>query len=130
MLQNRQLLLALIAHRPGYLDNHKATDAINKALGAEIPTVGAKTKKLTQIVQALDVKLEDHWNVNETFLDALTKTELDAVCVEVGLADAAGKHYSGLKNGSKKDFLKAMLKVEGFNYIGAIPKMMRWDSRA
>lgn len=161
-LQNRQLLLALIAHRPGYLDNHKATDAINKALGVEIPTVGAKTKKLTQIVltfdqatvgaafqhlaahitndmpiddvvgflQALDVKLEDHWKVNETFFDTLTKTELDAVCVEVGLADAAGKHYSGLKNGSKKDFMKAMLKVEGFNYIGAIPKMMRWDSRA
>lgn len=162
MLQNRMLLLALIAHRPSNLDNHKATDEINKALGVEIPTLGAKTKKLMQIVmtldqakvgaafqhlaahvtndmpiddvvgflQALDVKLEDHWKVNETFFEALTKTELDAVCVEIGLADAADKHYSVLKNGSKKDFVKAMLKVEGFNYIGAIPKMMRWDSRA
>lgn len=162
VLQNRMLLLALIAHRPSYLDNQKATDAINKALGVEIPTIGAKTKKLMQIVmtldqakvgaafqhlaayitdqmpiddvvgflQALDVKLADHWKVNETFFDTLTKTELDAVCVEVGLADAAGKHYAGAKNGSKKDFVKAMLKVEGFNYLGAIPKMMRWDSRA
>jgi ParB family transcriptional regulator, chromosome partitioning protein len=162
MLQNRMLLLALIAHRPGYLDNQKAIDAINKALGVDIPTVGAKTKKLMQIVmtldqakvgaafqhlaahvtkdmpiedvvgflQACDVKLEDHWKVNETFFDTLTKTELDAVCVEIGLADAAGKHYAGLKNGAKKDFVKAMLKVEGFNYLGAIPKMMRWDSRA
>ena len=162
MLQNRMLLLALIAHRPGYLDNHKAIDAINKAVGVEIPTVGAKTKKLMQIVMTLDqakvgaafqhlaahvtkdmpiedvvgflqaceVKLEDHWKVNETFFDTLTKTELDAVCVEIGLADAAGKHYAGLKNGAKKDFVKAMLKVEGFNYLGAIPKMMRWDTRA
>lgn len=162
MLQNRMLLLALVAHRPGYLDNQKAIDAINKALSLEIPTVGAKTKKLMQIVMTLDqakvgaafqhlaahvskdmpiddvvgflqaceVKLDDHWKVNETFFDTLTKTELDAVCVEIGLADAAGKHYAGLKNGSKKDFVKAMLKVEGFNYLGAIPKMMRWDSRA
>lgn len=162
MLQNRMLLLALIAHRPGYLDNQKAIDAINKALGVDVPTVGAKTKKLMQIVMTLDqakvgaafqhlaahvskdmpiddvvgflqaceVKLDDHWKVNETFFDTLTKTELDAVCVEIGLADAAGKHYAGLKNGAKKDFVKAMLKVEGFNYLGAIPKMMRWDSRA
>ena len=162
MLQNRMLLLALIAHRPGYLDNQKAIDAINKALGVDVPTVGAKTKKLMQIVmtldqakvgaafqhlaahvtkdmpiedvvgflQACDAKLDDHWKVNETFFDTLTKTELDAVCVEIGLADAAGKHYAGLKNGAKKDFVKAMLKVEGFNYLGAIPKMMRWDSRA
>lgn len=162
MLQNRMLLLALIAHRPGYLDNQKAIDGINKALGVDVPTVGAKTKKLMQIVMTLDqakvgtafqhlaahvtkdmpiddvvgflqaceVKLEDHWKVNETFFDTLTKTELDAVCVEIGLADAAGKHYAGLKNGAKKDFVKAMLKVEGFTYLGAIPKMMRWDSRA
>jgi ParB family chromosome partitioning protein len=162
MLQNRQLLLALIAHRPGYLDHQKATDAINKALGVDIPTVGAKTNRLMQIVltldqtkvgaalqqlpahvvkdmpiddvvgflQALDAKLEDHWKVNETFFDTLTKTELDAVCVEIGLADAADKHYARLKNGAKRDFVKAMLKVEGFNYLGAIPKMMRWDSGA
>jgi len=162
VLQNRQLLLALLAYRPGFLDHHKATDAINKALGVEIPTLGARTGKLLQAVQtldqaqvgaafqqlaahvskdmpiedvvgflqALDVKLEEHWKVNETFFETLTKTELDAVCVEVGLADAAGKHYARLQNGSKKDFVKAMLKVEGFNYLGAIPRMMRWDSGA
>jgi ParB family chromosome partitioning protein len=162
VLQNRQLLLALLAHRPGFLDHQRGTDAINKALGVEIPTLGAKTRRLMQTVQALDqakvgaafqhlaahvsqdmpiedlvgflqaleVKLEEHWKVNETFFETLTKTELDAVCVEVGLADAAGKHYARLQNGSKKDFVKAMLKVEGFNYLGAIPRMMRWDSGA
>ncbi|MEJ8838158.1 PRTRC system ParB family protein [Ramlibacter sp. AN1133] len=159
VLESRQLLLALLAHRPGFLDHHKAIDAIHKVLGVEIPTVGARTRKLMETVQALDqaqvgaafqhlaahvskdmpiedvvgllqalgVKLEDHWKVNETFFETLTKTELDAVCVEVGLADAAGKHYARLQNGSKKDFVKAMLKVEGFNYLGAIPRMMRWD---
>jgi PRTRC genetic system ParB family protein len=162
MLQNRMLLLALIIHSPSRLDKHKAAEAINAALGAEIPIGGITTQKLMQSVMALDqakvgtafqhlaahvttdmpindvvgflqalgIKLADHWKVNEKFFDTLTKTELDAVCVEVGLAKAAGAPYASLKNGSKKDFVTAMLKVEGFNYLGAIPRMMRWDSRA
>ncbi len=77
-------------------------------------------------LKALEVKLEQHWRVNEAFFETLTKTELDAVCEEIGLAKAAGKTYTSLKNGSKKDFIAAMLKVEGFAYIGAVPKLMRW----
>jgi ParB family chromosome partitioning protein len=78
-------------------------------------------------LKALDIKIEDHWRFNSTFFNVLTKTELDAVCEEVGLAKAAGKTYTSLKNGSKKDFVAAMLKVDGFKYEGAVPKMMRWD---
>ena len=79
------------------------------------------------MLKALNVRIEDWWKVNETFFDILTKVELDAVCEEIGLAKAAGKTYASLKNGSKKDFVAAMLKVEGFKYDGAVPKMMRWD---
>jgi ParB family chromosome partitioning protein len=93
-------------------------------------TAAMPIRDIEGYLNALDVKLQDHWKVNETFFEILTKTELDAVCVEVGLADAAGKHYAAAKNGSKKDFVAAMLKVEGFNYVGAIPKMMRWDPKA
>lgn len=81
-------------------------------------------------LNALEVKLEQHWKVNDDFFDILTKTELDAVCVEIGLADAAGKHYSGLKNGAKKEFVQGMLKVQGFTYVGAVPDLMRWDAKA
>jgi ParB family chromosome partitioning protein len=115
----------------------EAVQALDQAqVGAAFQHLAAHVSKdmpIDDVVgfrQACEVKLDDHWKVNETFFDTLTKTELDAVCVEIGLADAAGKHYAGLKNGAKKDFVKAMLKVEGFNYLGAIPKMMRWDSRA
>lgn len=83
---------------------------------------------LVGFLKALDVKIEQFWKVNETFFDMLTKSELDAVCQEIGLAKAAGKTYASLKNGSKKDFVAAMLKVQGFTYEGAIPKMMRWTS--
>jgi PRTRC genetic system ParB family protein len=81
-------------------------------------------------LKALEIKLEEHWQVNETFFEILTKTELDAVCQELGIDKAAGKTYASLKNGSKKDFVAAMLKVQGFTYLGAVPKMMRWTSGA
>lgn len=158
-LASRQLLLALIAHRPAYLDGRAAIAATNKLLGIDIPVVATRTHRLMQtllaldevqvaaalqqvaahvgkelpigdlvgLLQALGVRLEQHWRVNESFCNVLTKSELDTVCVEIGLADAAGKHYARLKNGAKKEFVAAMLKVEGFPYAGAVPRLMRWD---
>jgi len=96
----------------------------------QLPAHVSKTMPINEIkgfLQALEVCIEGYWKLNENFLDILTKAEIDAVCVEIGLADAAGKHYDKLKNGPKADFIKAMLAVEGFEYIGAVPKMMRWD---
>ena len=159
-LRSRQLLLALVAHRPGYLDGRGAMRAINEALGVEIPLVAARTRDIAQVLlsledldvgaalqlvaahvaldmpiddlvgflQALDVKLAQHWRVDEAFFQVLTKSELDAVCTELGLADAAQKHYARLRAGAKKDFVAAMLKVEGFNYVGAVPRLMQWDA--
>jgi ParB family transcriptional regulator, chromosome partitioning protein len=88
----------------------------------------APINDVTGYLQALDIKIEQYWKLNETFLDILTKTEIDAVCSEIGLADAAGKNYDKLKNGPKKDFVKAMLAVEGFQYVGAVPALMRWGN--
>ena len=85
-------------------------------------------RELVGFLKALSVQIEQHWKVNETFFDLLTKNELDAVCQEIGLAKAAGKTYDSLKNGKKADFVKAMLKVDGFRYDGAVPNIMRWTS--
>lgn len=78
---------------------------------------------------ALDINIEKFWKVNETLLDVLTKTEIDAVCVELGLDKAMGKTYASLKNGSKKDFVAAVLTVNDFQYIGAVPALMRWKKK-
>jgi ParB family chromosome partitioning protein len=85
-------------------------------------------RDLVGFLTALDIQIEQYWKVNETFFDILTKTELDAVCQEIGLAKAAGKTYDSLKNGKKADFVKAMLKVDGFRYEGAVPQLMRWST--
>lgn len=85
-------------------------------------------REITAYLDVLDVRIENYWKLNENFLNILTKVEIDAVCTEIGLADAAGKHYDKLKNGSKADLVKGILKVEGFEYVGAIPALMRWNA--
>jgi ParB family transcriptional regulator, chromosome partitioning protein len=82
---------------------------------------------LVALLKALGVRIEDWWKVNEDYFKLLTKVELDAVCKEIGLDKVAGKTYTSLANGSKKDFVEAMLKQDGFKYEGAVPKMMRWN---
>ena len=165
VLQSRALLLALIAHRPSYLNGSVAMERINKELGTDVPVRGAGSdsggtqnlmrallafdqeklakayfhvpaqvtaempiRDLIGFLTALDIQIEQYWKVNETFFDILTKTELDAVCQEIGLAKAAGKTYDSLKNGKKADYVKAMLKVDGFRYEGAVPQLMRWST--
>ena len=81
---------------------------------------------ITAMMTALDIQLEKFWRVNEAFFDLLTKTELDAVCIELGLDKAIGEKYSKLKVGPKADYVAGVLAVEGFNYVGKIPALMRW----
>lgn len=83
-------------------------------------------KAITEMMTALEIKIEQHWKVNEAFFDLLTKTEVDAVCIEIGLDKALGKEYSKLKVGGKAEYIKAILSVEGFDYVGKIPALMRW----
>lgn len=115
---------------------HKLTSALlaldTQHLGAalqQLPAYVTSELEINSIVgflKTLDIKLEHHWKVNETFFDLLTKTEIDAVCCEIGIEKAIGKDYSKLKNGSKADFVKAALSVEGFEYKGKVPKLMLW----
>ncbi|MFC6281176.1 PRTRC system ParB family protein [Polaromonas aquatica] len=81
---------------------------------------------IAEMMTALDIKIEQHWKVNEAFFDLLTKTEVDAVCIELGLDKAIGKEYPKLKVGGKADYIKAILAIDGYDYVGKIPALMRW----
>lgn len=83
-------------------------------------------KAIAEMMTALDIKIEHHWKVNEAFFELLTKTEVDAVCIELGLNKAIGKDYPKLKVGGKAEYIKAILCVEGYDYVGKIPALMRW----
>lgn len=103
-----------------------------KALGSalfQIPAAVTTSLEITAVVgflKALGIQIESHWKINAAFFDLLTKTEIDAVCIELGMDKAVGKEYAKLKNGGKADFIKAIMAIEGFEYVGKIPAFMRW----
>lgn len=82
--------------------------------------------EVAKILKVLDVKLEQYWKINPSFLDVLTKTEIDAVCKEVGIEAHMGKEYSKALQSSKADLIKAVTELTNFQYVGAIPKFMHW----
>lgn len=103
-------------------------DALKKAISL-IPANVSKDLEIRHVVsllKGLDVKLEDHWKVNEEMFGLLTKNEIDATCGEIGIKSAIGTGYSKLIGGKKDDLVKAILTITGFEYKGRIPKQMRW----
>jgi ParB family chromosome partitioning protein len=114
-----KLMTALLA-----LDQKGLSDAMQIIPAHVGVDLGIET--VTQLMTALEIKVEHHWRVNEAFFELLTKTEIDAVCIELGVAKAIGADYSKLKNGGKPEYIKAILAVEGFDYVGKLPALMRW----
>lgn len=154
---NRAVLVALLLHRPSDIDSGAIGSAIGKALEREstrplslaealetalaldraqlgkalqcLPmlSVTASITDVVAVLQAVGTDIAHHWKLSKSFLEVLTKSEIESVAIEIGLADACGdKHWKALKAGSKKDLVEKLLAVEGFQYIGAIPALMRW----
>lgn len=98
-------------------------DALSASAMANI-----EERELKGALEFMGVQLENYWTINEEFLSLLTKSEIYAVCGEVGLVEKMGADkFKTAMAGKKEDFIKAVLKVKGFNFKGVIPKAMRWD---
>jgi ParB family chromosome partitioning protein len=77
---------------------------------------------VTELLTAFEVDIAKFWKVNEKFFDILTKSELEAVCEEIGIAKAMGqKEFDKAKGGKKDEFIKLALNVKDFEYQGKIP---------
>lgn len=113
--------------------NLKALMALdNKALATALQNLPAHVTSLltvdevAKILKVMDVKLEQYWKLTASFLDVLTKTEIDAVCKEIGIEAHMGKEYSKALQSSKADLIKAVTELKDFQYVGAVPKFMHW----
>lgn len=112
---------------------HFNQEQLGKAMTG-IPSFLSSTmeiRSITTMMDVLGIKIEDYFSINEAFLDVLTKNEIDAVCVELGLDEAIGKDYQKTKNGSKADFIKAILALKNRDgqedwLKGKVPALMRW----
>jgi len=82
-------------------------------------------QQLRGAMRFLGIQMGDHWKLDEAFLKLLTKSELEVLAAEVGLAAAMGEKAFHKAGAGKKDaFIAALLAVEGFEYAGVVPKVM------
>lgn len=87
---------------------------------------GIEEKTLVQILTYLEIDLGRHWKLCEEFLKLLTKSEIEAMCDEVGLKVAMGGAFAKAMSGKKDDIVKALLNVAAFPYEGKVPRSMRF----
>jgi len=82
-------------------------------------------EELAAMVKALDPDWAEHFVLDETFLSLLTKSEIEAVCEELGIDKVLGDASKGLYAKKKDEILKIVLGAASFNYRGAIPRMLK-----
>ena len=90
---------------------------------------GVGPDSLEALLNYLEVDEKRSFTLNAEYLDLLTVSELEAVAEEVGLRKAMGERYAKAKAGKRGEFIQTLLKVEGFEYAGAVPKAMRYARR-
>ena len=81
---------------------------------------------LPGMLMFMQVDLAKHWKLNDTFLELLTKSEIEVVAEELGLKAALGEHYIKAKSGKKDEFIKALLGIKTFDYEGKVPKALHY----
>ena len=82
---------------------------------------------LPGMLKFMKVNLAKHWKLNDTFLNLLTKSEIEVVAEEFGLKAALGEQYAKAKNGKKDEFIKLLLNIEDFVYEGKVCKAIQYE---
>jgi ParB family transcriptional regulator, chromosome partitioning protein len=103
-------------------------DTLVKAVAASA-SYGIDTEGLEALLNYLEVDEGRHFTLDEAYMDLLTVSELESLADEVGLKKAMGERFGKAKAGKRGDFIKALLTVEGFGYVGNVPKAMRYGRR-
>ena len=100
-------------------------DTLVKAVAASA-SYGINTDGLEALLNYLEVDESRHFTLDEAYMELLTVSELESLADEVGLRKAMGERFAKAKAGKRGDFIKALLTVEGFGYVGNVPKAMRY----
>lgn len=82
---------------------------------------------LRQLLTYLEADVAKHWQLNKDYLDLMTKSEIELVADELGLKAHIGSEFSKLMNDKKDVFVAKLLKAEGFDYIGKVPKHLAYQ---
>ncbi|ABD72098.1 ParB family protein (plasmid) [Rhodoferax ferrireducens T118] len=58
-------------------------------------------------------------------LEKLTKTEICAICDEIGITEKMGKTFRSISGGKKSEFIKHITSLVDFEYKGKVPNVLR-----
>jgi PRTRC genetic system ParB family protein len=87
---------------------------------------GLEVTNLTQLCKAHKLDLKKHWKLDKEFLELITKSEMLVLAEELGLRAALGDNFKKVFAKSKPEVIEALLKVEGFDYEGKLPKVLKF----
>ena len=91
-----------------------------------VAAYGMPEDTLVKLLAFLEVDVATYWKLNKEFLNCMTKSEIESVAEELGFKKAIKSTYAKLVGGKKDDFVNALLKIEGIDYTGLVPKVMRY----
>ncbi|MFX1739829.1 PRTRC system ParB family protein [Paraburkholderia sp. A1RI_3L] len=126
----------LIDDKPGVSDFPKAASAAGqlhsdvqvKLLVALTMSAiqGVDVEYLVKMCRHHKLDLAKHWKLDKEFLELVTKSEMKVVADELGLRAAMGDNFKKVFAKSKSEVIDALLSVEGFDYAGKVPKVLKY----
>jgi PRTRC genetic system ParB family protein len=120
---------APLANLPKAIDAVQATNESKQAdlmiamLFAAIE--GLDVANLTQLCKSHKLDLKKHWKLDKEFLELITKSEMTVLADELGIRAALGENFKKVFAKSKPELIEALLKVDGFDYAGKLPKVLK-----
>jgi ParB family transcriptional regulator, chromosome partitioning protein len=81
---------------------------------------------LTQLCKSHRLDLKKHWKLDKEFLELITKAEMMVLADQLGIRTALGDSFKKVFAKSKPEVIEALLKVEGFDYEGKVPKVLKF----
>lgn len=121
---------APLANLPKAIDAVQATNESKQAdlmismLFAAIE--GLEVTNLTQLCKSHKLDLKKHWKLDKEFLELITKSEMTVLADELGIRAALGDNFKKVFAKSKPEVIEALLNVEGFDYAGKLPKVLKF----
>ena len=103
-------------------------DTLDKAMiGMAVAAIeGLEVNYLTQLCKHHKLDLGLHWKLCKEFLELITKSEMMVVANELGIQAALGDNFKKVFGKSKTEVIDALLAVEGFDYTGKLPKVLKY----
>ena len=87
---------------------------------------GLDVINLTQLCKSHKLDLKKHWTLDKEFLELITKSEMTVLADELGIRAALGDDFRKVFAKSKPEVIEALLKIEGFDYAGKLPRVLKF----